>query len=122
VNIKPELLLNSICEALEIDKDKLLIKKQGNQKYRDARLIVSHVFRQRLFTTKVIYGSIGEGKRANIEVDQPITYREIATILQRTKPQTAMASELACKDLLCSSKEFKAKYDAVIKLIDKNGI
>lgn len=103
-----------MCEVLEIDKDKLLVaNKQGTQKYRDARLIIAHALRNNVTFTKVILGTTADGKRKLMEVDQPITYQHISDVLLRKRAQSAMASEMACKYLMDSNKDFKEQYDKV---------
>jgi len=118
--LTPDSIIEIVCEALKLDRESLLVEnKQGNQNYRDGRLIAVYLIRNRITETKLICGTTADNKRAKMEVDKPIPYKEIAYIFKRKKPQTAMYSEIACKEML-TNKSFKAKYDMVVNLLDGN--
>lgn len=120
MSITTDRIISIVCQALELDREKLLDeKKQGNQAYRDGRMMAVYIMRQRIVETKCVYSTRGDGTRAYMEVDKPITYKEVAYTLKRKQPQSAMASELACKELL-TNKAFKRKYDMVVGLLDGN--
>lgn len=124
----PELIINAACYVLQLDKIKLTEgdasiyrtkaeKKVVGVKYKDCRLIVIHLMRNRIIDNRAVLSKI-DGKRVLIDADKPITYREIAYVFKKKQPQTAMASELRCKDLLTSDKKFKKKYDMVANILD----
>ncbi len=96
-------IINFVCQALELDKDVLIIDglKGVNKKYRDGRMITTHLLRRSVFDKE----------------DNPITYKQIATLMKRNCHGTAMASEMACADLLKVDKAFGLKYEKVVKLM-----
>lgn len=105
-------ILKIICWSLDLDLDKLTAyEKIGvTQKYRDAKLLASYIIRR-----TVIIDSKSENKRHKTYIQ----YAEIGKLFNRL-PQSIMAAELKCNDLLKTDKEFKFKYDLIIKNL-KNG-
>lgn len=124
MSITTDAILNAVCSVLKIDRVTLTSDKRKDitYDYRDAKLLCSCIMREKITFTKVIQGQLvektqfGNPRRAKLEVDKPITYKEIGNIFKR-KPQAIMASELKCKDLLKTDKDFKAKYEMVIALL-----
>lgn len=101
-----DFIINLVCQALELDRDKLIADsiKGVKKDYRDGRLILTHLLRRSIFTN---------------DNSRPITYKEISKVMKRKCPETAMASELACGELLKYDKGFGRKYEKVVMLISK---
>lgn len=88
----PDSIINTVCIALELDTDKLKSKVR-NTKYADGRFIISYLIR------RFCYG---------------VKYRQIAEILNR-KQAVIFDQKKKCERLLKFDKQFKAKFDTVVK-------
>ena len=119
--LTPEYIINLVCQVLELDTDKMTIQgKQINQKYRDARLIAIFLMRDRIYDERMVMSKI-EGKRVNVYSIKPLTYREISNAFNRKRPESAMASYLACRDLLKTNKVFRIKYQLAVEQLEREG-
>ncbi len=119
--LTPEYIINLVCQVLELDTDKMTVQgKQFNQKYRDARLIAIYLMRDRIYEDRMVMSKI-EGKRINVYAIKPLTYREISNTFKRKRPESAMASYLACRDLLKTNKDFRVKYQLAVEQLEREG-
>lgn len=117
MELTPEKIISTICVALKLDR-KELDGRKWTQEYRDGRLLASYIMREKIVETKVVYSTRANGTRAYMEADKPITYKLVSKSLNWKTPQTAIASELSCKELLKTDKKFKEKYTMVVNLLD----
>jgi len=96
----PEVIIDIVCNALELDVKKVTTKKSGNgqSKYCDARHIISYMIR------------FHNGKA--------YSYRSISFMLGNTIAASSFYNEWMCKEKLIFDKVFKAKFDLVSKKIN----
>lgn len=116
-----DLIIQTVCEALQLDRDKLIFEAQPKDeqgrylkgKYADASHIAAFLIRAKVKVPK-------QTKVGGNEFKTP-TYKEIAKEFKRKAHWTVMNWELECSIQLRENKpEFKAKYDMVVNLLDKN--
>src|SRR5688572_3980019 len=99
--ITPDLIINAVCEALELDRDRLLIEKaQRNQnykcKYADAGYIAAYLIRKKVLVPKTT--KIGGQEM------KPPTYKQIAYVFKRKAHKTIMDWEIEAHTALRDKK------------------
>lgn len=105
-----EFIIDCVCEALELDKDKL--HKTKKQNYWHGLYIAIWFIRK----------NIKVPTKGNNRDTRVIPYSHIAKLFERKQHGTIMSAEMMCKDLCQVDKLFKAKFDKVYKLIkEKDG-
>lgn len=127
MDLTPDKIINAVCRALELDRDKMFeIPTRGRQekgffakgkidsnKYYEAECITAYLIRLKTAFPK-------ETKKYGKEMKPP-TYKEVAYIFKRKSHEAIIRRELECRiKLRDKNPEFKAKYDMVVNLLDNN--
>ncbi len=101
--ITTEIIIKTVCEVLELDRDKLLGYNKS-ENYVDGRFIAMFLMRKHL-------SSINRHKNEVV-----CFYDEISKTFNRKQHGTAIN---ACKkvEYLLKNKKFKVKYDLIIKAL-----
>jgi len=102
----PEYIILTVCKALDTNRDEIFERKV----FFDARLIAIYLIRQHITVKRPITGD----KNRTIK----IPYTEIAELFNRKQHGTIMYAEIECKNLIKIDKNFKAKYEKVIKILN----
>lgn len=103
-----ETIIETVCTALKLDKDKL--NEVKNLAYMDGRHIAIYLIRQKVKVPFPI--------KKDPEATRTPTYKEIAYIFKRKQHGTIMYCELECKKLIKVDKPFREKYEMVVNLLD----
>lgn len=118
MDVTQDQIINIVCKALELDRDKLLsddIKRsrEYESKYLPAKYITAYLIREKVKVIK-------ETKRFGREKKTP-TYKQIAKIFNRKCHKSIIYWEIDCRVMLREKNEkFKEKFDMVINLLDNN--
>ncbi len=115
--INTDSIIDAVCKALDLDKDKLIIDKPIRnfdylQKYTPAKQIAASLIRANVLIEK---NSKTYGKTL-----KQITYNDIASIFKRKSHAQIIHWEIDCKINIRQDKEFSNKYNMVVDLLDNN--